>query len=306
MRALVATSIVLGVAGFWVYKARYLLLTPLVAPLAISALHVYCAYWIVFESTGIAELLVAFALASALSRPMHTLLNRIELAWLQKYRDHRANRIFNAELTVPFALYLRPFAVTDRLGFYGISAKWGGVDLEALLAHSCRSWGELLALGQPGEAIGAGRIVSSDEDWKNKFHLLAERAKIIIVIPAINEGTFFEIAWLKSNRLLRKTIFVMPPKTLLRMSERAQLAFTPNYDRTAKDYAKNWEDVRARAEDIGLRFPPYAQRGALIESSSDGAGYSEYMFGEGVPSIKNVFNDRLGVQNPLYCDGAAP
>lgn len=303
LRTLVAVSMVLGVIVFLVIKFYYYLLVPLFAPLALAALYLYCAYWILFESTSLVQLLVAYALAQSLSRPLHAILNRIEIAWLQRRRDNRANQVLEANLKAPFALYLRPFVVTDRLGFYGISSKWGGADLEAIIAQSCRSWGELLALGRPGEAVGAGRIAIPENAWKEKFYTLSERAKAIILIPSARQGTFFEMEWLKNNRHLAKTMFLMPPKTRLRGSEMLQLAFTTNYSRAEKDYSKDWESMRTRAEAIGLRFPPYSQAGALIQFRSGGDDFVQYDLGEDVPMIRRVLNEHLRhlVMREEYC-----
>lgn len=298
LRTLAALFIVLSIIGFWIYKSRYfLLLTPLLAPLVVSALHLYCAYWIYFKSTGFGNLAIAYGAAQFLSRPIHSALNRIDLILVQNRRDEMAAKIFDSGLTIPFALYLRPFAVADRLSFYGLSTKWGGVDLESLIANACRPWGPLLGLGRPGEAIGAGRIYSSDEDWEEMFFRLAEKARSIIVVPAISTCTFLEIEWIKSNGFLSKTIFLMPPTTHLRISEMASLAFTSNHGLSERDYAKNWEDVRVRLCGLGIVLPPYAQGGSLIQFFGDEGLFSQYMFGGGVPSIKKVLADRLSIRS---------
>ncbi|MBN6774207.1 hypothetical protein JRG42_12530 [Pseudomonas granadensis] len=294
LRALTALSIVLSIIGFWVYKYRhFLLLTPLLAPLTISALHFYCAYWIFFKSTSFWGLFVAYGAAQVSSRPVHSVLNRIDLIIVQKRRDKLARDRFDSGLTIPFALYLRPFATTDRLNFSGLSTKWGGVDLESLIASACRPWGLLIGLGRKGDAVGAGKLCCSDRDWEEMFFRLSEKAESIIVVPGVSKGSFFEIEWIMSHGFLAKTTFLMPPTTQLRMSDRAGLAFTSNHCLGERDYAKNWENVRVRLRALEILLPPYEQCGSLIQFCGDEGLYSQYMFGSGVPSIKQVLVDRL-------------
>jgi hypothetical protein len=233
------------------------------------------------------DMFVAIGLGGLLGgRTVTSLLTRMELTFAQKRRDGRAAKLHWSK-TEPFVLYLRPFSVTDRLSLIGISTKWGGMDIESLIANSCRSCGELLALGQPGESIGAGRISSPDHSWKDSFVRLAERARAIVVIPAKNAGTLFEIEYIKINGLLGKTMFLMPPRTVKTFSE---LSFEGSNER---DYAENWAHVREVLLELGINVPPYSQSGAVIEFIDDGAHYSQTPFGPGVASIKQVLNSHL-------------
>ena len=123
---------------------------------------------------------------------------------IQEYRDRRAGTIHRAitsggspaeALRNSYYLYLRSFASTAHVkvvlkawtqkrgaldpglivptkiqGFgtstvYRRYAVWG--DLETLLADRLeRSGSELVTLGRPGEQVGAGRIVTSEEEWQ--------------------------------------------------------------------------------------------------------------------------------------------
>src|SRR5262249_40088098 len=84
--------------------------------------------------------------------------------------------------------------------------------LELVLADKLRRVAPLVGLGRSGEQPGAGRIESEEESWHSDFHLLARRARAIYVVPAPNEGTQWEIAEiLKHDKLLSKTIFIIPP-----------------------------------------------------------------------------------------------
>lgn len=294
LRALVALSIVASVIGFWFYKSRhFLLLTPFFAPLVISVLHLSCACWIYFKSLTFWGLVIAYGFAQLASRPVHSVLNRLDLTLVQNRRDQKAAEIFDSGLAVPFALYLRPFKTTDRLNLSGLSTKWGGVDLESLIANACRPWGLLLGLGRKGDAVGAGKLCCSDDDWKEMFFQLSEAAIAIIVVPGVSGGTFFEIESIISRGFLGKTTFLMPPATELQLSERSTLALTTGHDFTERDYAKNWEDVRACLQAMGIWLPPYDQCGSLIQFCDNEGLFSQYMFKKGVPSVKQVLVDHL-------------
>lgn len=295
LRALVALSIVGSVIVFWFYKSRHFLLqTPFFASLVISLLHLSCAYWIYFKSSGFWEVFMAYGLAQLASRPVHSVLNRLDLTLEQNRRDRKAVEIFDSGLAVPFALYLRPFKTTDRLNLSGLSTKWGGIDLESLIANACSPWGPLLGLGRKGDAVGAGKLCSSDDDWKAMFFQLSEAASAIIVVPGVNGGTFFEIESIINRGLLGKTTFLMPPAFELPIFQRSPiLALVTGHGPPESDYARNWENVRACLQTMGIRLPPYNQGGSLIQFCGTEGSFSQYKFERGLPSVQQVLAERL-------------
>ncbi|EJM69334.1 hypothetical protein PMI29_01957 [Pseudomonas sp. GM49] len=294
LRALAALWVVLGIVGFWIYKSRYMLaLTPFFAPLIVCVLHLYCAYWIYFKSTSFGEPFLALALAQFASRPAHSVLNRIDLAAVQIHRDMVAHKIFDSGLTAPFALYLRPFSTTDRFSFYGLSTKWGGVDLESLIAYACKPWGLLLGLGREGDAVGAGKLYSSDEEWEKKFAQLSDKASAIVVVPGVGRGSLFEIEWIIQHGLLDKTTFLMPPSTLLRMPGRSRWASSSNQELLEQNDALNWVNVSVHLKPLGILLPPYDPEGAVIQFYGSKGHFSQQTLGRDVPSIKQVLRDRV-------------
>jgi hypothetical protein len=104
-----------------------------------------------------------------------------------------------------FVLYLRPFGVTGLLNI-------GGLDFESSMAYNLSPMMPMIALGHPGEAIGAGRILTTDEHWRDEILRLVDKAERIMLIPSHREGTKWEIAKLKDNQHFGKTIFAMPPE----------------------------------------------------------------------------------------------
>jgi hypothetical protein len=278
-----AGSVVLSVVIAWVWKLRFHTVRPFLGLTVVSGIHLFSVYYFLVLSRGLRDAFVIYAIAQASSRPITVTLNRLELSLRQKNCDLTAKQAMKDEFNTPFALYLRPFKVTDRLGLQGISSKWGGIDIEVLLAEACQSWGELLALGKEGESIGAGRLRSDDESWRSSFYLLAKKASVIILIPAPSERTFFEIEWIKDNMFLEKTIFVMPPETVLRFGEMIGFSSQPQQN---KDYAESWSLLQMRSEEIGLRFPVYDKKGGLVEFKNNSSLYAQCVF-EG-PSMAQV------------------
>jgi hypothetical protein len=74
----------------------------------------------------------------------------------------------------------------------------------------------VLALGTPGEQVGAGRIASTDETWQRGIWELATGARALLVLPATSAGTHWEIdRILHDSGLLRKASFLVPPEESL-------------------------------------------------------------------------------------------
>jgi len=63
------------------------------------------------------------------------------------------------------------------------------VDFERLLAIAVDSYAPLIALGRPGEQVGAGRILTTEERWQEDFRKLAEAARLILLMPSAHPGT---------------------------------------------------------------------------------------------------------------------
>lgn len=163
-----------------------------------------------------------------------------------------------------FLLYLRPFAVTGRLvtrfdsgmpsSLFLPSAYLQSThrDLETKIAKAFKRKETLLALGTPGEAVGAARVAADKEEWQALVALLAREAAGVIVVPAGTEGTLWEIAHLKDEKHLPKTAFIMPPKA------------------TKFDTAAMWAEAHESLQRIGLELPAYDVRGLLFGYSVDG------------------------------------
>jgi len=170
----------------------------------------------------------------------------------------------NPTAKVPdFYLYLRAFETTGKLHvplYLRLRRKCVWVyqrlvtdDLESYTSLSVRSIAPLIALGRPGESIGAGRILTDEERWKTDIVTLMRRSKGILLVPSDRPGTVWEMDTLKREGLFSKVVFVMPPRT------------TGEYDTAAR-----WEAARKAMAVHGLEAPEHQERGMLFRLDCEG------------------------------------
>ena len=157
----------------------------------------------------------------------------------------------------PFVLYLRAFETTGRMhvplylrlrklsmGIYQLETN----DVESYISHAVRKVAPLIALGRPGEAVGAGRIVTGDSEWERDVLELMRRARGILLVPSSRPGTLWEIETLKRENLLHKVVFVMPPRS-----------------KGGLDTRERWDMARQVLASLGLEAPEYEPHGLLFE-----------------------------------------
>jgi len=158
---------------------------------------------------------------------LHSLAIRIS----QRRRDRTASLLLELP-TRPskrFLLFLRPFFVTGRMitkkGFKAFNKGYSSIknrekaELETFLTSTREKGAPLVALGEPGEHYGAGRVKVSDDAWKQTVADLAGSAALILTIPSSRPGTAWELAWLKHNRLLKKTVFIRVQSVCLQRAD---------------------------------------------------------------------------------------
>jgi hypothetical protein len=205
----------------------------------------------------------------------------------QRRRDVFATRILaavrdSAAAVAPFALYLRPFASTDRLPAQPIPSELAGagdfpvhLDVESLLARALRKECPLVALGREAEMQeGAGRAAVADEEWREAIVRLAERAVFEVLVPSAHPGTLWELERLVREESLDRTLFLMPEQLreapsgvwVTTESDRIFDAGVRSYsaEQHVYDVVADWAAVSAHAERLGIRPPPYAPAGALF------------------------------------------
>jgi hypothetical protein len=147
-------------------------------------------------------------------------------------------------------------------GFDPRDAESAAVDLEAVFAQVLESEAPVVALGRPGEQVGAGRVETQDDTWKRDFEILADNALLLLVLPSPGRSVEWEIKWTKRRGHLQKSLFVMPPKKpwhLTLPGRRPPLA-----------WAGVWSALTASLRDVGLSLPPYENGGMVFFLGEDG------------------------------------
>ena len=222
------------------------------------------AFWIVGLSLYAAAFIAVFIFAPMKRR------------YKQKQRDSMASEIFEGlkaghASPHPFALYLRPFASTNRvveagnlgqrvaisqLGLLGLVLKVGHNELEQRLARGVGPVAPMIALGRPGEHFGAGRIPTSDENWRADIALLIRHARMIFFLPSESAGTSWEFTHLVETGAMTKTFVIDPPNKFRKKKE--------------YDQAQEWEAVRQSFASQGYRLPPDDKKGLLLYFAEPG------------------------------------
>lgn len=138
-------------------------------------------------------------------------------------------------------------------------------ELEHAIWDDYRLGTPLLALGSSDGKFGAGKIATTDQDWKETASLLIDKARAIICLPDDNAGTLWELGFLQQTGAISKTIFVMP--SLRTIPERA------------RSYESEWNHTVALAEQLELKLPPYRPDGMFFAPSVNGFPPFEARFG---------------------------
>jgi hypothetical protein len=111
-------------------------------------------------------------------------------------RQYAAQAIAESVITdaKPHLLYLRPF----RSDYTTIKALGPSLETteEEQLADVLRPFGELVAIGRPGESLptpGAARIYTSDEEWKDVVKRQMRATRPVVIRAAVGENVLWEL-----------------------------------------------------------------------------------------------------------------
>jgi len=195
----------------------------------------------------------------------------------QLKRDRRAQLIFEQACqgrVGDYSLYLRSFTTTGQMpaedtssilqpGFDPRHMESAVVDLETVFAQVLESSAPLVALGRPGEQIGAGRLKTEDDRWKNDLKVLADSALLLLVLPSPGESLQWEIEWIRHHGHLKKSLFVMPPK-------KPWFVTLPGRSRPFA-WGEIWQTLSERLGKSGITLPAYEKRGLIFFLGEDGA-----------------------------------
>lgn len=160
-----------------------------------------------------------------------------------------------------FFLYLRPFASTNayrlsdshlNLFSWELWERDGFDDIERIIARALRPTAKIVALGKPGEHRGAARILTTEKAWRAELSFLADKAKLIILIPSHRPGTLWELSHLKERSMFSKVVCIMPPSD------------NGFYVATVSNTRSEWDKAKAACSKLGIHLPDHTPGGALF------------------------------------------
>ncbi|SEL76918.1 Ankyrin repeat [Colwellia chukchiensis] len=173
----------------------------------------------------------------------------------QQSRDKKAHDIVESISAgdtadpVDFAVYLRPFKSTGKL-----HNKQTGIEIETALALVFPDELPIISLGEPGEHIGTCRVKTDEEKWQAIVATMLLKAKLIILLPSMNEGTLWEINHIIERGYLDKTIFLMLPKR----------------DENDEKSAARWHKLMTHLMSLGLQLPSQQSYGLIFTLNTNG------------------------------------
>jgi signal peptidase I len=188
---------------------------------------------------------------------------RVQLSRNQRELNSKA-----AELTEnhDFILYLRPFLTSGALPVpcllpsridRCLTGRFWDLELALSLALTTPTR-HLVAVGEIRKSYGAAKLIAPDDHWKKLVDTLALSAKVITIFPYNRPGTLWETLDIFNNeRLLAKTIFIMPPRTLWQSVAQTLIPWR-------RGHASRWHDARTKLAELGIDLPRYRRSGALL------------------------------------------
>lgn len=195
----------------------------------------------------------------------------------QQKRDRRAQLILEQARqgrASDYSLYLRSFSTTGQMpaedtsvnvqpGFDPRYPDSQFVDLETVFAEVLEFDAPVVALGKPEEQIGAGRVKTDDDRWKDDLEVLADNALLLLVLPSPGSSLQWEIEWVNHHNYLKKSMFIMPPKKAWFLSLPGASKGIP--------WEKIWQALCVRLDEKGIELPPYEKEGMIFFLGADGA-----------------------------------
>jgi hypothetical protein len=195
---------------------------------------------------------------------------------VQKRRDDFALTVFDearAGNVGKFALFLRPFYVTGKLHLQVMvpttvnpanysTQTYTVLDykLEETIISGFKKLMPIVALGKPGEVQGVGRILMSENTWKDAASELLRHSSLILCIPSSHPGTVWELDEIIRNGYLSKAVFLMPSDP----SDPSKKFFSKKW----KTMIDDWNLAAAHMRSHGLVIPEYREDGLLFAVKS--------------------------------------
>jgi hypothetical protein len=148
------------------------------------------------------------------------------------------------------SLLKKLFSELRSLFVVAVSAVWGAsvanpprYDAEEEIDKAVGNHCFFVAIGDKHASYGAAKVVVDGKDWEQTFHKLTDACALIMMLPGASTSALWEVSQiLASERLLRKTVFIMP-----------------------RQNPDAWKEFAAMARDrLGLAVPPYTELGRAL------------------------------------------
>jgi len=130
------------------------------------------------------------------------------LSWRGRQYAAQASAVSIITDAKPHLLYLRPFR-SDYTTTKEIFNRSEWITEEEQLADVLRPFGELVAIGRPGESLptpGAARIYTTDAEWKDVVKRQMQSTRLVVIMAAVGENVLWE---------LTQAIKIVDPQKLL-------------------------------------------------------------------------------------------
>jgi hypothetical protein len=163
------------------------------------------------------------------------------------------------------ALYLRPLLSSGGLRFENrfvnpealdvqFAVEPDPISLEATLYRVLGPHFEFTTIGGPSDALGASRMqVVGGHGWQGIFHMLLERASLVVVVPEDSPGLRWELEQILAAGRQASCLFVFPPRS------------------DDVDTAELAEGGSRLLRELGLETPDYDPAGRLFRVRDDGS-----------------------------------
>jgi hypothetical protein len=169
---------------------------------------------------------------------------------------------FGQPATLPIVLFLssveiakpglreKLFSELSSLFFVGLSATETRIvvdptryDAEEEIDKAVGNHCFFVAIDDKHASYGAAKVAVDDRDREQTFRKLANASALIMMLPGVSAPALWQVSQiLASERLLRKTVFIMP-----------------------RQNPSAWNEFAAIARDkLGLAVPPYAELGRAL------------------------------------------
>ncbi len=146
------------------------------------------------------------------------------------------------------------------------------IDFETVLTWTLGGFGKTVAFHKPESNItDFGKEKNPDNEWKDIFKVIANKALIIAMIPIIEDNdysTVWEISYLLHNNLLYKTVFFQPPEIVRVVPRNIDLEMDNEFTETIEDY---WTSSREFIlNQVNIEIPLFEEQGLMFKLDNSG------------------------------------